>query len=98
VTLQRNDAGDKIALQGVLLSLQRRIRLTRLFAQCSQTYLGYALKVRARVVSDAGESIVGVGQGAHAKHQFQAEIAVPGHALPTPNARLETLNSTRSAR
>jgi hypothetical protein len=39
--LLKNDAGDKIAWQGVLLSVQPRIRLTRSFDQRSHTYLGY---------------------------------------------------------
>ena len=69
--LLKNDAGDKIAWQGVLLSVQPRIRLTRSFDQRSHTYLGYALKVRGRVGSEAREFLVAVGQGAHAKHQFQ---------------------------
>jgi len=74
-----------------VVSVQPRIRLTRSFDQRSHTYLGYALKVRGRVGSDAREYLVGVGQGAHAKHQFHAGIAVSGHALPVPDPRLETV-------
>jgi hypothetical protein len=87
--LSRNDSGDKIAWQGGLLSVQPRIRLTRSSDQRSHTYLGYALKVRGRVGSEAREFLVAVGQGAHAKHQFQTGAAVCG-ALPVPDARLET--------
>jgi hypothetical protein len=91
VTLPRNDAGDKIAWQGVLLSVQPRIRLTRSFDQRSHTYLGYALKVRGRARNEAREFLVGVGQGAHAKHQFQARIAVSGVVLPVPDPRFATV-------
>ena len=91
MTLSRNDAGEKIVWQGVLLSVQPRIRLTRSFDQRSHTYLGYALKVSGRVGSEAREFLVGVGQGAHAKHHFQAGNAVSGDALPVPDARLETV-------
>ena len=91
MTIPRNDAGEKIAWQGVLLSVQPRIRLTRSFDQRSHTYLGYALKVSGRIGSEAREFLVGVGQGAHAKHQFQAGAAVSGDALPVPDARLETV-------
>jgi hypothetical protein len=91
VTLPRNDAGDKIAWQGVLLSVQPRIRLTRSFDQRSHTYLGYALKVSGRVGSEARESLVGVGQGAHTKHHFRAGNAVSSDAQPVPDARLETV-------
>ncbi len=88
--LARNDSGDKIAWQGGLLSVQPRIRLTRSFDQRSHTYLGYALKVRGMVGSEAREFLVAVGQGAHAEHQFQAGAAVSGDALPVSDARLET--------
>ena len=75
----------------MLLSVQPRIRLTRSFDQRSHTYLGYALKVRGRVGSEAREFLVGVGQGAHTKHQFRAGNAVSGDALPVPDPRLETV-------
>ncbi len=91
MTLHRNDAGEKIAWQGVLLSVQPRIRLTRSFDQRSHTYLGYALKVSGRVGSEAREFLVGVGQGAHTKHQFRAGSAVSGDALPVLDAQLETV-------
>ena len=53
---------DKIAWQGVLLSVQPRIRLTRSFDQRSHTYLGYALKIRGMVGSEAREFLVAVGK------------------------------------
>jgi hypothetical protein len=53
--------------------------------------LGYALKVRGAVRGDAGEFLIGAGQGAHAKHQFQAGAAVSGQALPVPDPRFETV-------
>ena len=91
MTLPRNDAGGKIQWQGVLLSVQPRIRLTRSFDQRSHAYLGYALKVSGRIGSEAREFLVGVGQGAHTKHHFRAGYAVSGDALPVPDARLETV-------
>ena len=91
MTLPKNDAGGKIPWQGVLLSVQPRIRLTRSFDQRSHTYLGYALKVSGRVGSEAREFLVGVGQGAHTKHHFRAGNAVSGDALPVADLRLETV-------
>ena len=82
---------EKIAWQGVLLSVQPRIRLTRSFDQRSHTYLGYTLKVSGRVGSEAREFLVGIGQGAHTKHQLQAGNAVSGNALPVADPRLETV-------
>jgi hypothetical protein len=89
--LPKNDAGDKIAWQGVLLSVQPRIRLTRSFDQRSHTYLGYILKVRGRVGTEAREFLVGVGQGSHTKHHFWAGNVLSGDALPVPDPRLETV-------
>jgi hypothetical protein len=88
--LSKNSEDKKIMWQGVLASVQPRIRLTRSFDQRSHTYLGYSLKVRGRVGSEAREFLVAVGRDAHAKHQFQAGAAVSGDALPVPNMRLET--------
>ncbi len=90
LTLSMNDHGEKTAWQGVLLSVQPRIRLTRSFDQRSHTYLGYALKVRGTIGNEAREYLVGVGQGTHAKHHFQTGTAVFGEALPVPDPRLET--------
>jgi hypothetical protein len=91
VTLPRNHAGEKIGWQGVLLSVQPRIRLTRSFDQRSHTYLGYALKVSGRVGSEAREFLVGIGQGAHTKHHFRAGNAVSGDAQTVPDPHFETV-------
>jgi hypothetical protein len=76
---------------GILLSVQPRIRLTRSFDQRSHNYLGYVLKVRGRVGGEARDFIVGIGQGAHAKHQFQTGTAVSGEAQPVQDPQLETV-------
>lgn len=86
-----NDRGEKTAWQGVLLSVQPRIRLTRSFDQRSHGYLGYGLRVRGTFGNDAREFLVGVGQGAHAKHQFRAGTAISGDALSVPDPRLEAV-------
>jgi len=90
VNVSRNNSGEKLAWQGVLLSVQPRIRLTRSFDQRSHTYLGYTLNVLGTVGGKAREFLVAVGQGAHTKHQFQVGTALFGSALPVPDARLET--------
>jgi hypothetical protein len=82
---------EKIPWQGVLISVQPRIRLGRSFDQRSHTYLGYALRVRGNIGGEAREFLVGVGEGAHAKHQFQAGDTVSGEALPVADPRLETV-------
>ena len=82
---------EKIPWHGVLISVQPRIRLSRSFDQRSHTYLGYTLKVRGSVATEAREFLLGVGQGAHAKHQFRAGDTVSGDALPVVDPRLETV-------
>ena len=90
-TVSRMAATEKIAWQGVLIAVQPRIRLGRSFDQRSHTYLGYALRVRGTVGTETRDFLVGVGQGAHAKHQFQAGDTVSGEALPVTDPRLETV-------
>jgi hypothetical protein len=75
----------------VLLAVQPRIRLTRSFDQRSHNYLGYALKVRGCVGSEARDFLVGVGQATHTKHHLRAGNAVSGEALPAQDTRLETV-------
>jgi len=71
--------------------VQPRIRLGRSFDQRSHTHLGYALRVRGNIGSEVREFLVGVGEGAHAKHQFQVGDTVSGEALPVADPRLETV-------
>jgi hypothetical protein len=52
---------------------------------------GYALTVRGNIGSEAREFLVGVGEGAHAKHQFRVHDIVTGEALPVADPRLETV-------
>jgi len=82
---------QKIPWRGVLISIQPRIRLSRSFDQRSHTYLGYTLRVRGRIGDEAREFLVGVGQGAHAKHHFRTGDTASGDALPVADPRLETV-------
>ena len=91
MTLALNDSCEKTAWQGVLLSVQPRIRLTRSFDQHGHTYLGYALRMRGTIGNDAREFMVGLGQSPHAKNQFRAGTNVSGDAQPVPDPRLETV-------
>lgn len=71
--------------------MQPRIRLSRSFDERSHTYLGYAFSVRGSIGGEAREFLVGVGEGAHAKHRFRAGDTVAGVALPVADSRLETV-------
>ena len=85
----------KISWNGVLLSVQPRIRLNRSFDQRSHSYLGYALRVCGSIEGVSREFLVGVGEGAQAKHSFRAGQKVSGEALPVPDPRLETVEFYR---
>jgi hypothetical protein len=75
----------------LLVSVQPRIRLRRSFDQVSHVYLGYALRAHGSIGVEAREFLVGVGGGAHAKHQFRPGDTVSGEALPIADPRLETV-------
>lgn len=68
----------KIPRNGVLTSVQPRIRLTRSFDQRSHTHLGYVLRLRGTIGDEAPGLSVAVGEGAHARHGFQAGDTVSG--------------------
>jgi hypothetical protein len=87
----RNRSSDKLSWRGILVAVQPRIRLTRSFDQRSHTYLGYALRVHGTMGHETREFLIGVGEGAHAKHQFQAGAIVSGEAAPVADPRLETV-------
>ena len=46
MTVSKSSGSEKISWEGVLISIQPRIRLGRSFDQRAHTYLGYALRVR----------------------------------------------------
>jgi hypothetical protein len=91
LTISKRVGVEKILWNGVLISIQPRIRLGRSLDQRAHTYLGYALRVHGNIGSEAREFLVGVGEGAHAKHHFQAGDTVSGDALPAADLRLETV-------
>lgn len=82
---------EKVPWNGVLVSVQPRIRLNRSFDQRSYVYLGYTLSIRGRIGSETREFLIGVGEGAHAKHHFRGGDTVSGDAMPVADPRLETV-------
>jgi hypothetical protein len=91
VTSLASQGIEKRLWHGVLTSVQPRIRLGRSFDQRSHAYLGYALRVDGHIEGEAREFLVGIGEGAHVKHQVQAGDSVSGEALPIVDPRLETV-------
>jgi hypothetical protein len=97
VTLSRKDCADRMTWQGVLLSVQPRIRLTRSLDQRSHTYLGYTLNVRGRLGSEAREFLVGVGQGRMPNTNSRQGLLSPALRCRFRIRGLGRSNSTRSA-
>jgi hypothetical protein len=91
VSIGGSNAVAKILWSGVLIAVQPRIRLNRSFDQRSHAYLGYTLWVRGQIGGEAREFLIGVGEGAHAKHRFQADDTVSGATLPVADPRLDTV-------
>jgi hypothetical protein len=91
LSLLKSNLVQKIQWSGVLVSVQPRIRLSRSFDQRNHSYLGYTLRVRGRIGSEARDFLLGVGEGAHAKHHFRAGNTASGDALPVGDPRLETV-------
>lgn len=84
-----NGEDRKITWNGVVLSVQPRIRLMRSFDQRSHSYLGYVLRVRGSLADEAREFVVALGKGAHEKHQFRVGDRVLGAGEPVADPRLE---------
>jgi hypothetical protein len=82
---------EKLSWQGKVISVQPRIRLTRSFDERSHTYLGYALRIQGVVGGQSREFFVGVGKGAHAKHQFRAGDVVSGVSVPVADPETEAV-------
>ena len=79
----------RVAWSGVVIAVQPRIRLTRSFDERSHSYLGYLLRVRGTVAGADAEFLVGVGSGAHAKHQFRIGDSIEGVGLRVADPQLE---------
>jgi hypothetical protein len=83
-------SADKIGWSGVLVAVQPRIRLMRSFDQRSHSYQGYVLRLRGTVGGEERDTLVAVGEAAHAKHQFRAGDHASGEGIPVADPRTET--------
>ena len=87
-----NQGMNKIEWSGEILSVQPRIRLNRSFDERSHSYLGYSLKISGSSSDGSIEFWVGVGKGAHEKHQFKKGMIIEGKAHPIQDSRKETVD------
>jgi hypothetical protein len=83
-------ANAKVDWEGVVLSVQPRIRLARSFDQCWHSYLGYVVRVRGTLAGEAGDFGIALGKGAQQKHRLRAGDRVAGKGEPVPDPRAET--------
>lgn len=82
--------GGKVQWEGLVCSVQPRIRLTRSFDERSHTYLGYVLRVNGLVDGQAEEFLVAIGRAAQEKHRFRVGDRIRGASEPVADARLES--------
>jgi hypothetical protein len=87
----------KLLWQGAVIAVQPRIRLTRSFDQRHHSYLGYALHLQGQIDDDEGEFLVGIGEAAQNKHQFQVGDLTSGRSEPVMNAKLEPVDYYKTA-
>lgn len=81
---------DKVQWSGRVAAVQPRIRLTRSFDERSHSYLGYVLRIDGTCGGEAGEFLIAVGEGAHAKHRFQKGMELSGSSVPVEDPRKES--------
>ena len=86
--LDVDEPGHKLAWSGTITAIQPRIRLTRSFDEQSHAYLGYLLRIEG-TLDERSAFWVGVGPGAHAKHQFRIGDQVEGLGQRVTDQRLE---------
>lgn len=93
---------SKQVFQGIILSVQPRIRMIRSFDERSHNYLGYSLLIKGGIDNvdpefseEAGQGLsnrifsVGIGKAAHQKHQFCTGNEVSGECEPVADEQLE---------
>jgi hypothetical protein len=81
---------SKLRWEGIVLSVQPRIRLIRSFDQRSHTYLGFVIHIAGRVEEEEREVRVGIGAAAQEKHGFRLGDRVAGLGVAVADPRLET--------
>lgn len=79
----------KIFWSGRIISVQPRIRLSRSFDEWQHNYLGYVLRLDGKLDEKVETFLIGVGKGAHAKHQFVIGLELNGVSVPVSDPRLE---------
>ncbi len=84
---------EKILFEGLIISIQPRIRLLRSFDQGSHSYLGYALVVADRQREQ--NLSIGSGVGAQEKHQFRVGMTLSGSCSTVLDPQVESVDYYR---
>lgn len=85
-------SSSKLSWQGIIRSVQPRIRLMRSFDQSYHKYLGYQLHLQGQIDNEQGEFLIGIGKAAQAKHQFRIGDEIRGRSAPIINPKLEAVD------
>jgi hypothetical protein len=80
---------SKISWQGIITSVQPRIRLTRSFDQRSHSYLGYVLRIDGQVNEQDAEFRIAIGKAAYQKHSFRVHDIIGSQSQPVLDPRTE---------
>jgi len=84
---------EKILFEGLITSIQPRIRLLRSFDQGSHSYLGYALVIADR---EREQNLsIGIGVGAQEKHQFRVGMTIAGSCSAVLDPQMESVDYYR---
>ena len=89
---------DKVIWSGKIVSVQPRIRLTRSFDERYHSYLGYCLFIDGVVDDETREFSVGIGKGAHKRHQFRVGDKVSGAAVLVSDERKEPVEFYKASK
>lgn len=88
----------KLFFQGMVTSVQPRIRLLRSFDQRNHSYLGYVLRVNGIIRDTQLEFLVGIGKGAQSKHMFRVDDGISGQCQPVEDQRLDTVEYYKTSK
>jgi hypothetical protein len=83
---------SKLSFNGIITSIQPRIRLTRSFDEASHTYLGYAIKIAGTIDNQETIFSIGIGKAAQAKFNFKVNDIISGECLPVPDPDMEPVD------
>jgi len=89
---------ERIDWQGLAVSVQPRIRLTRSFDERFHSYLGYSLVLEGVIGGEKREFSVGIGKVAQDRHAFRVGDEVRGRGIAVADSRKEAVELYRASK